>query len=101
MLVPALLFFFAPPPPENTAAVEEQLKKFTQALAIVQDQAADPVSTEQAVYGGAIPGMLRKLDPFCSFFDPNQFEQLKQMEKSIQKGFGTVVSVLPGRVIVL
>lgn len=102
MLVPAaLLFFFAPPPPENTVTVEEQLKKFTQVLAIVQEQAADPVSTEQAVYGGAIPGMLHKLDPFCSFFDPGQFEQLKQMEQSIQKGFGTVVSILPGRVIVL
>lgn len=99
----AFLFFFAPPPPtpDSNALVEETLKKFTQALAIVQEQAADPISTEQAVYGGAIPGMLRKLDPFCSFFDPGQFEQLQQMEKSMQKGFGTVVSVLPGRVIVL
>ena len=32
---------------------------------------------------------------------PSSFEQLKQMEKSERKGFGTVVSVLPGRVIVL
>jgi carboxyl-terminal processing protease len=45
--------------------------------------------------------MLKTLDPHSIFFDPGQYEQLKQMEKSEQKGFGTVVSVLPGRVIVL
>jgi carboxyl-terminal processing protease len=28
-------------------------------------------------------------------------EQLRQMERSTSKGFGTVVSVLPGRVIIL
>jgi len=35
------------------------------------------------------------------FFDPDQFEQLKKIETSTQKGFGTVVSILPGRIIVL
>ncbi len=45
--------------------------------------------------------MLRTLDPHSIFFDPDQNEQLKQMENSERKGFGTVVSVLPGRVIVL
>jgi carboxyl-terminal processing protease len=35
------------------------------------------------------------------FFDPGQFEQLKDLEKSTRKGFGSVVSLLPGRVIVL
>ena len=35
------------------------------------------------------------------FFDPGQFEQLKKMQSSTQKGFGSVVSLLPGRVIVL
>ena len=45
--------------------------------------------------------MLRKLDPFSVFLDPAQTEQLKEMEKSERKGFGSVVSVLPGRVIVL
>ena len=36
--------------------------------------------------------MLRALDPHSVFFDPQQFEQLKEMEQSEQKGFGTVVS---------
>src|SRR6202012_5748606 len=64
-------------------------------------QAADPVVSDTAFYQGAIPGMLRTLDPHSIFFDPGQFEQLKQMQKSESKGFGSIVSVLPGRVIVL
>ena len=45
--------------------------------------------------------MLRRLDPFSIFFDPGQFEQLNELQKSTRKGFGSVVSILPGRVIVL
>jgi carboxyl-terminal processing protease len=98
MVLP-LLFLFAAPP--STADLDSALKRFTQLLAIVEEQAADPVNTEQAIYQGAIPGMLRPLDPHSIFFDPQQNEQLKQMENSERKGFGTIVSVLPGRVIVL
>ena len=79
----------------------QQIKRVTDAFALVQENAADPVSAEQAFYQGAIPGMLRRLDPHSVFFDPQQFEQLKQLETSTHKGFGSVVSVLPGRVVVL
>lgn len=81
--------------------VEIELKKFTDAYAAIEAQSADSFTPEQAFYGGAIPAMLRKLDPFSVFLDPTQAEQLKEMEKSERKGFGSVVSVLPGRVIVL
>jgi carboxyl-terminal processing protease len=53
------------------------------------------------IYEGAIPSMLRRLDPHTQFFEPTQFDQLKQMEASEQKGFGSIVSVLPGQVIFL
>jgi carboxyl-terminal processing protease len=98
MLAP-LLFFFAPPPPAED--LDGLLKRFTELVAIVESQAADKVNSEQAIYGGAIPGMLRELDPHSIFFDPQQNQQLKEMESSERKGFGTVVSVLPGRVIIL
>jgi carboxyl-terminal processing protease len=98
MVLPLLLLFAAPP---STADLDSALKRFTELLSIVEAQAADPVNTQQAVYQGAIPNMLRQLDPHSIFFDPDQNEQLKQMENSERKGFGTVVSVLPGRVIVL
>src|SRR5215467_1293203 len=81
--------------------LESQMKSLIGAYSILEQQAADPVSSEQAFYQGAIPGLLRKLDPHSVFFDPGQFDQLRKLETSTQKGFGTVVSILPGRIIVL
>ena len=81
--------------------LESQVKSLIGTYAILEHNAADPVSSEQAFFQGAIPGLLKRLDPHSVFFDPGQFEQLRKMETSTQKGFGTVVSLLPGRVIVL
>ncbi len=98
MFLPALFLFAAPP---STEDLENALKRFTDVVSIVETQAADPVNSQQAIYQGAIPGMLRTLDPHSIFFDPDQNEQLKQMENSEKKGFGTIVSILPGRVVIL
>jgi carboxyl-terminal processing protease len=81
--------------------LDRQLRDVIGAYSIAAENAADPVDSEKALYAGAIPAMLRKLDPHSVFFDPEQFEQLKRMETSTSKGFGSVVSILPGRVIVL
>src|SRR5437764_1392744 len=78
-----------------------QMKGVIEAYSILEQNSADPISSEQAFYQGAIPGLLKTLDPHSVFFDPGQFEQLKKMETSTQKGFGSVVSLLPGRVIIL
>jgi carboxyl-terminal processing protease len=80
---------------------EREIKRMVDVFSILESQAADPISSETAIYQGAIPGMLRTLDPHSIFFDPGQFQQLQQMQRSEQKGFGMIVSVLPGRVIVL
>jgi carboxyl-terminal processing protease len=102
MLLHALLLCFLAadnPDPVDKAAAD--LKKVIDVFVTASEQEADPVDPNVAFYQGAIPGMLRTLDPHSTFFDPDQFAQLKQMEKSEQKGFGSIVSVLPGRVIVL
>src|SRR5580704_3268680 len=77
------------------------MKRFIDALVIMQENSSDPIDLDQAFYAGAVPGLLRHLDPHSSFFDPGQFEQLSQMQRSTSKGFGTVVSILPGRLMVL
>jgi carboxyl-terminal processing protease len=81
--------------------LEKQMKTLTDAFAIVEENAADPVISEQAFYAGALPGLLKTLDPHSVFFDPGQFDQLQKMESSTQKGFGSIVSLVPGRVVVL
>jgi len=101
MLLPLLFLCAAPASAPAPGDIETSLHSFTEVLSAVEDRAADPVNVESAVYDGAIPSMLRELDPHSVFFNRDQFEQLKTMERSEQKGFGSVVSVLPGRVIVL
>jgi len=89
-------------PQENPAQdLEPYLRQFVEVLSAVEAHSASGVPTEKMVYEGAIPSMLRQLDPHTQFFDPMQFQQLKQMQDSEQKGFGSVVSVLPGQVIFL
>ena len=93
----AVLGFAADPANDDDGPA---MKRFIDAYRILEQNTADPFDVDQAFYQGAIPGLLRHLDPHSVFFDPGQFDQLRQMESSTQKGFGSVVSVLPGRVVV-
>jgi carboxyl-terminal processing protease len=92
---------WAQTPPEPATELGPLLRNFAEVFAAIEENAADPVDAERALLAGAAPAMLRKLDPYSVFFDKDQFEQLQQMQRSVEKGFGSVVSVLPGRVFIL
>jgi carboxyl-terminal processing protease len=81
--------------------LEPQIKRFLEVYTLLEKNAADPINPEDAFYQGVLPGMIRTLDPHSAFLDKSQYESLKEMQRSTEKGFGTVVSLLPGRVIVL
>src|SRR5580704_8584509 len=100
-LAAALLLLSPLLPSLRADDLETEVKRFVDAYSILESNAADPVSEDKAFYEGAIPGLLRRLDPHSVFFDPGQFDQLKKLQDSTQKGFGSVVSILPGRIIVL
>ena len=70
--------------------LDSQIKSLISVYASLESNAADPVASEQAFYQGAIPGLLRVLDPHSVFFDPGQFDQLKKMEASTQKGLSLI-----------
>ncbi len=57
---------------------QSAVRDFTKVLDVVQNNYADPVDVDKAVYQGAIPGMLRMLDPHSNFFDAKQFALLKR-----------------------
>jgi carboxyl-terminal processing protease len=88
-------------PLPDTAEMEAQIKRVLEVWSAVEENAAEPADAEELFYRGAIPGMLRQLDPHSVFFDKDQFQQLKEMQESVTRGFGSIVSVLPGRVFVL
>lgn len=86
---------------DDVSEVSGQLRKIVELVVKIDKEAADPLDMGVAMYQGAIPAMLRTLDPHSTFFDPDQFEQLQQTQESESQGFGTIVSILPGRVLVL
>ena len=81
--------------------MENTVKKILDVYTLARENNADPTDSTKLFYEGIIPGLLRKLDPHSVFLDPGQFDQLKRMQRSESKGFGSVVSILPGRVQVL
>jgi len=89
------------PPGDPAKELTPYLKQFVQVFSTIRTESAGEEPVDKLLFQGAIPAMLRQLDPHTQFFDPGQFEQLRQMEDSEQKGFGSIVSVLPGRVIFL
>src|ERR1700687_5098670 len=66
------------------------VRDFTRVLHVVQATYAEPVDVAKAVYQGAIPGMLRVLDPHSNFFDARQFALLREDQRGKYYGVGMV-----------
>src|SRR5450432_2325061 len=74
---------------------------FTRVLDVVQNNYAEPVDVDKAVYQGAIPGMLRMLDPHSNFFDARQFALLREDQRGKYYGVGMVVAPRENRTVVM
>ena len=77
------------------------LRDFTKVLSVVQTEYAVPVDTDHALYDGAIPGMLRVLDPHSTFFDPRQYALLREDQRGKYYGVGMTVGPQDNRTVVL
>ena len=86
---------------EPTDDVAEETQAFTSIYSVIEANSADPVDPDRAIFDGAIRGMLAALDPFCSFLDADQFEQHRQFTQGEAHGFGSILLVEPGKVLVL
>jgi carboxyl-terminal processing protease len=75
--------------------------KFTEAYNAIQQNFAEAVDPDKTVLDGGIRGMLSALDPFSAFFDREQFELLKQQTRGEALGFGSILYVTPGKILVL
>src|ERR1700742_1630744 len=76
----------------NADDYQSAVRDFTKVLDVVQNNYADPVDVDKAVYQGAIPGMLRMLDPHSNFFDARQFALLREDQRGKYYGVGMVVA---------
>jgi carboxyl-terminal processing protease len=80
---------------------QSSVQDFTKVLDVVQTQYAEPVDIDKAVYQGAIPGMLRMLDPHSNFFDARQFALLREDQRGKYYGVGMVVAPRENHTVVM
>src|ERR1700693_1712590 len=95
---------FGPSVKATTASSDDYqsaVRDFTSVLSVVQANYAEPVDVDKAVYQGAIPGMLRMLDPHSNFFDARQFALLREDQRGKYYGVGMVIAPRENHTIVM
>ncbi|MGC2765007.1 MAG: S41 family peptidase [Candidatus Acidiferrum sp.] len=85
----------------STDDFRSSVESFTSVLDVVQSNYAEPVDIDRAVYQGAIPGMLRMLDPHSNFFDSRQYALLREDQRGKYYGVGMVVAPRENHTIVV
>ena len=71
--------------------VKSSVKNFTKVYGVVEESFADPVTPDRGIYNGAVPGMLRTLDPHSNFFDPHAMQKMKEDQRGHYFGIGMEV----------
>src|SRR2546423_14235219 len=85
----------------SDAEIRDSLKTFSQVYDVVEQNYADKVDPDKAIYNGAIPAMLHVLDPHSNFFDPKQYAQLREDQRGKYYGVGMQVGPRNNKVIVI
>ena len=79
---------------EDESQIRDSLKAFTNVYALVEQNYAEPITGEKAdlaIYDGAIPGMLRTLDPHSNFYDPKAYAKMREDQRGHYYGVGMVI----------
>ncbi|MGH9789893.1 MAG: S41 family peptidase [Candidatus Acidiferrales bacterium] len=85
---------------DQASDIDSSIRAFTRVLAVVEKNYAEPVNVDEAIYDGAIPGMLRLLDPHSAFLDARQFTVMREDQRGKYYGVGMTVAPREGRTIV-
>src|ERR1051326_8533452 len=81
--------------------VRDSLSQFAEVYKVVEENYAEPVNPDKAIYNGAIPGMLHVLDPHSNFFDPKSYSLLREDQRGKYYGVGMTVGPRNNKVIVI
>src|SRR6202161_763975 len=87
--------------PSSDSDVRDSLKQFTEVYETIEQNYADPVNADKAIYNGAIPSMLHQLDPHSNFFDPKSYSALREEQRGKYYGVGMTVGPRNNKVIVI
>jgi carboxyl-terminal processing protease len=84
--------------------VRDNLKAFYDVYAQVEQNYAEPIEGDKAdtaIYDGAIPGMLRVLDPHSNFYDPKAYAKMREEQHGRYYGVGMTIQQQNGKVYVV
>ncbi|MFI5069869.1 MAG: S41 family peptidase, partial [Terriglobales bacterium] len=76
---------------DSDSDIRQSLHQFTDVYSVVEQNYAEPVDSDKAIYNGAIPGMLHVLDPHSNFFDPKSYALLREDQRGKYYGVGMTV----------
>jgi len=88
----------------DESQLRDSLKSFTDVYTLVEANYAEPITgdrAEAAIYDGAIPGMLRVLDPHSNFYDPKAYARLREDQRGHYYGVGMVIQQQENKVFVV
>ncbi len=75
--------------------IPNHYKAFTAALSAVESSYVDKVDSDRVVYS-AVRGMLGTLDPHSSFFDPREYQQMRERQEGRYYGLGITIGAIDG-----
>jgi carboxyl-terminal processing protease len=79
------------------AEIQNDLRAFARVYSVVETNYAAPVNASTAIYNGAIPGMLRQLDPHSNFWDPKGFAKMMEDQEGRYSGVGMLIGAVDAR----
>ena len=88
----------------DESQLRDSLKSFTDVYATVEKNYAEPITGDKAdaaIYDGAIPGMLRILDPHSNFYDPKAYAHLREDQRGLYYGVGMIIQQQGNKVYVI
>lgn len=91
----------APLAPTSDTDVRDSLSQFAQVYSIIEQNYAEPVNADKAIYNGAIPGMLHVLDPHSNFFDPKSYSLMREEQSGKYYGVGMQIAPRNNKIIVV
>jgi len=89
---------------QDESTLRDSLKSFTNVYAIVEQNYAEPITGDKVdavIYDGAIPGMLRTLDPHSNFYDPKAYAKMREDQHGRYYGVGMTIVPQNGKVLVV
>jgi len=85
----------------SDSEVSDSLRQFSEIYNLVEQNYAEPVNPDKAIYNGAIPGMLHVLDPHSNFFDPKSYSALREEQSGRYYGVGMQIAPRNNKIIVV